>query len=162
MEIIMREAEREIERALFKEVRKLHHNKDRVRRRLESSLRTWANDSPAVRSLQDDTFNSLKGTFGLTDEVASEAAVDIAKAVGNCLDVRRRLRSGCHFLNQVLEFGLIVLRFASTSSSALSSRSANWRKASGRSLSRFLIFWGTLSARISNSCSSVSRASASR
>ena len=88
MKINQRQAEKQILDALMKEASKrISRNRPRVQRDLERVLQEWVYNSPAVVSLEAEVFGSLKATFGLTTELASQAARELSIAVGKCLSV---------------------------------------------------------------------------
>ena len=88
MKINRRQAERQILDALMKEASKrISRNRHRVERDLERVLQGWVYNSPAVVSLEAEVFGSLKAAFGLTTELASQAATELSTAIGKCLSV---------------------------------------------------------------------------
>ena len=93
MKIDIRKAEQRVQEALMEEgLKRLVKNKKSVKRQLETALRGWAAESAQLKSIQDDTFGSLKGTFGLTDELANAAASAIASTISKCLAVEIQAR----------------------------------------------------------------------
>jgi len=93
LNIDIRKAEKRVQDLLMEEaLKRIVKNKKSVKRQLENSLRGWAAESPQLQSIQDDTFGSLKGTFGLTTELANAAASAIASTISQCLGVEIKAR----------------------------------------------------------------------
>ena len=93
MKIDIRKAEQRVQEALMEEgLKRIVKNKKSVKIQLENALRRWAAESAQLKSIQDDTFGSLKATFGLTDELANAAASAIASTISKCLAVEIQAR----------------------------------------------------------------------